>query len=840
MKIPILISKLTDSPYCEDLKDSFLIDEDDAVKQLVLELNNARPSSFLISGYRGVGKTSFVNRVEEKLEKKKIFVSVSLAKYDGYKVLLKKVIRQLYISYEELEIAELEESKELNAKFSLLYERTFNDVTVLKKQQALNENKRINDVKFDIKKILPILFVIIFGTNAVFDLFNSTAFNYFLFLLAILWTSLSTWNLNFTQSKSKVDLEEISRKTLYDDEIAEHHLFEILKELKEHNFSVVIAFDELDKIKAVSTVEEIINDLKSLLLCGLSNFFVIAGQGLYYQLEKSKYTDDPVLSSLFSKTIHIPFLKYSSLKKFCLNLVDDEEIKKDELFNSYFDYLILEAGSIPRKLSNLIRDQLIWEGDKAYIIVDDSQKGQFDFQSKILGIIIKIIDGDLPKITSNVVKLDFFIAQIHLWLYKIKGYKSVKFAIEEVIAVSNYDLKEYPEDYIAQLNSLCELLFDRLIEEKILKKEYDKNFHVNYYSWLEIVEDGGNSNNEPDIPIDSNSPDLLREFIELEQYVRGIYIDLVDGETWDSPKRTLKQMINKLSDMEVVSKNWSNSNKINSIIETRNKVVHGIKIDNDDLNTIQSFRFDIGRLKAELIEDYTFYVTKRHLKEYVVTKENKSGFDFIANSDTDSIVFEVKYLQFGRPDSRNINEIINKFTNHLQVFSNKTHYVLFFYQPNGRKSYDDFYTRFHDVIANKLPELKNRFHLYYTSEYRGDASSGRIETYLNQVISKIKTVNLTIQDMFPGKWQNEYELKDGRTGKENVEIKDGFKYFVNEKHVFNLDLVEIDKEKGAIRFRKVGIGLDNREAFNDLKIINENKYEGTEPDGTKITYTRIN
>ncbi len=839
MKIPIIISKLTDSPYREDLKDSFLIEEDDPVIQLVTELNNAHPSSFLISGYRGVGKTSFVNRVKEKLEKKTIFVNVSLAKYDGYKILLKKVIRQLYISYQELEIKELEDSKDLKEKFSLLYERTFNDISIIKKEQILNETKRSGEIKFDLKKILPVVFVLVFGTNAIFNLLNTAFLNYSLFILALLWSSLSSLNLNLTKSKTEVDSNEISRKTLYDDEIAEYHLFEILRELKEYNFSVLIAFDELDKIKAVSTVEDIINDLKALLLCGLSNFFVIAGQGLYYQLEKSKYTDDPVLSSLFSKTIHIPFLKYSSLKKFCLNLVADENVKKEQLFNSYFDYLILEAGNVPRKLSNLVREKLIWEEDKPFIVVDDTQKVQFDFESKLLGVAIKIMESDLPKITPNAVKLDFFVAQIHLWIFKIKRYKSAKLTIEQIINISNYDIKDYPEDYIAQLKSLCELLFDRLVEENILKKEFEEELDSTFYWWVERDQNEINGNSQENSTVDSNSPDFLSEFIELEQYVRGIYIDLVDGETWDSPKLSIKQMINKLAEMNVISKNWQNSNKLNSIIETRNKVAHGLSVDDKDLNTIQSFRFDIGRLKAELIEDYTFFVTKKYLREYEVKKENRSGFDFVASNEKNEIVFEVKYLQVGRPDNRNINEIINKFTNHLQMSNKSTHYVLFLYQPSGRKSYDEFYMRFHDVIANSLPELKNRFHLFYTSEYRGDATSGRLETYMNQVLRKIANFNLTIQDLFPGKWLNEYELKDGKKGKENVEIKDGFKYYVNEKHVFNLDSVDIDKENGIIKFRKVGIGLDNREAYNDLKVINENKYQGFEPDGTKITYTRI-
>lgn len=113
----------------------------------------------------------------------------------------------------------------------------------------------------------------------------------------------------------------------------------------------------------------------------------------------------------------------------------------------------------------------------------------------------------------------------------------------------------------------------------------------------------------------------------------------------------------------------------------------------------------------------------------------------------------------------------------------------------------------------------------------------QIETVCQEIKDSLKQEN-NIQAMFPGKWLNEYELKDGRKGKEIVEIKNGNQYFAHGRHYFNLEAVSIDKTNGIIKFRKVGVA-DNRKAFNTLLIINENKYEGTEPNGTKITYTRL-
>jgi hypothetical protein len=116
-----------------------------------------------------------------------------------------------------------------------------------------------------------------------------------------------------------------------------------------------------------------------------------------------------------------------------------------------------------------------------------------------------------------------------------------------------------------------------------------------------------------------------------------------------------------------------------------------------------------------------------------------------------------------------------------------------------------------------------------------------IENICKQIHFELQEEN-NIQLMFPGTWRNEYHFRDGRVGVELIQIRNGNEYFINQKgqynHVFNLDSVTIDKEKGEIKFRKVGIDTDNRKAFNDLKIINLERYEGIETNGTQLVYTK--
>lgn len=790
MKIPIDITKLTDSPYSPKLKDSFLFEDSDLVEGFVHELNNARPSTFLVSGYRGVGKTSFVNRIQERLNSNFLKINISLSKYEGYPTLVKKLVRHLYIEYTNLVKKEKMEGSELNEKLGLLYDRTFNDISFKHTELKKGSSNFTNELNFNLKKVFPLIILGLSAFNLNIDILNNTFSKYALFIGSLIWSILSSWNFKLSFSKEKLKAIEKIRKSLYDDEIAEHHLFEVLEELQSNNLKTVIIFDELDKIGDTNKVEEIIKDLKRLLLSGYANFFVVAGQGLYYQLEKSNLVDDPVLSSLFSKTVHIPFLRYSALKRYCIKLVKDDSLIKEENLNLFFDSLILESCRIPRKLSNSIRSKLIFEQDDAFLIFEETSINKLKLDSKCLEITGKIMDSDLPKITKNKAQLDFFISQIHIWLKKVMMYTENRFRVDEIVAEEKYDIKDYPSIYVSQLTPLCELFFDRLVEEKILKVEPQKNFA--YYSWNLEEKDSENISSPTTTTTTTRQFDsnFINEFLDLEKYIKGIYIDLKDDATWDNTTLTIKQMLNELTRMQALNPSRLNENKLNEIIEVRNNVSHGLPIGDKEQKIIANSQFEISRLKAELIQEYTFYVSSKFLTEYAVSRENRFGFDFIAQKNQVNIVFEVKYLQNEQVDSRTIFDILDKFTNYSQISDVRCHYVLFFYQSNGKKAFDSFSTKFFDIVKSKIPELHSRFHLYYASEYRGDASTGRLEAYLGQIIEKIETDFQTKELSDESIYVNEFkDVKDSIRKRAKSEWPDDYEMQLN----------EIERQENAIK-----------------------------------------
>ena len=99
---------------------------------------------------------------------------------------------------------------------------------------------------------------------------------------------------------------------------------------------------------------------------------------------------------------------------------------------------------------------------------------------------------------------------------------------------------------------------------------------------------------------------------------------------------------------------------------------------------------------------------------------------------------------------------------------------------------------------------------------------------------------VSLENLFPGKWRNFYVIADGRTGSEEFELREGNKYIIKGKHMFNLENISINLKTNKIKFKKVGIPPDLRYLNNDIKILEIGKtYEGIEEGTTKISYYRI-
>ncbi|WP_257658747.1 RagB/SusD family nutrient uptake outer membrane protein [Parapedobacter lycopersici] len=772
MDIKINTENLIDSPYSESKKSAFVFEDDEFLEQIIQELKNAHPSVFLVSGYRGVGKTSFVVRVAEHLKADHIFASINVAKYEGYPHLVKRLIRQLYLSFDAY-TKKQNVDQELIDEFALLYDRTFNDVVNNQLIREQEENKLEHTAALNLKKLfLPIAFALITVINLGLDLIPSRLTNTILAITGLIWSTLTTWKLAIKKTATETNTNESSRKSLYDDEIAEHYLLEILKKINENKTKVLIAFDELDKHDNITDVMRIIDDLKPLLLSGRANFFVIAGQQLSYHYEEAAMKENEVISSIFSKTIHIPFLSQATLKSYCLNLLIEEKDKKNELVLDFLDSMILHSRRIPRILVNLIRSNLQWQNNEAYLVLDEIKSSEHSRNAKLLSSLSKVTDQTLSKISITPTQLDFFTAQIHIWARRMIEYRSAHFLLSEVKDINSYKGKA-PARYYLQLDNLGELLTDELLQKELLGISHsDDEEEESHYYWTRFNESPIEyrfSNDETGLWSQASqqgisSGDFITEFAEFEQLTRHISGEI--GINQKQPVMALDTLLSTLKSKGVIGQKPIDSAK--EIIKARNQIVHGERVGNEAIKLVDESIFNLRRLKAEILEDYVFYIGKDTLPDYIIQRDNRGNFDFVAESNNKTIAVDVKYRKKASANTSDVINAFRNFENFKKITPHNTRYVLFYFVA-AESTYSKLQGTVRRLLDKDFSALKDSAEIVYISENPDESFKKIFTEKLQELAAKPEIQAYSVSPGF-----NQFEAKENLTKEFLKYIQDYF------------------------------------------------------------------
>ena len=434
MKVPIYHSKLLDSPY--DGKDMKLFDFTESdTKDLVQDIIQGNPTCYLISGYRGAGKSSFIKKLENEInsqEKNVLFVYLNFAKYEDRSIVLRKLIRNFYLSAEKHDIFKnrKKENLEILTQFKELYERTFYEVS--KNTNEKKEDRFTSTFSFrtNFKDLVLIAITLVVSIAIILGFKPQNWYSWLLVIFPILGASFYESNRFHENSKSS----EIKKSMLYDDEIAEHYFIKILNDFR-NELKPVFVLDELDKIKDDELAESLINELKPVMLSGLSSFIVVVGQNLYYNYYSSQLTDDGILSSLFSKVHHVSLFSASELRLVFNKIIkiNPEELSFDnkQFLDAYVDYLIFQSKRIPRRFIVLIRQNMVWEDNEAFLEFDQTLDELLVY-SKILDRVESIeynsidVEGYAPPIK------DYFSMNLLLKAHNILNTKNHYFTDKQL------------------------------------------------------------------------------------------------------------------------------------------------------------------------------------------------------------------------------------------------------------------------------------------------------------------------------------------------------------------------------------------------------------------------
>lgn len=741
----------------ENINNYIVEDENNKnIECMYQELINRNSTSFLISGYKGAGKTTLIEKLEERFNNKDntqdvIFIYLNLTKYQENNLMLRKLIRGIYLGLSSSEVVWNKLKKndiDLIEQITNLYERTFYEVHTNQSYKRLEEKS----VEFDLKTfnniytkyhglIISIIFTV-FHLGKIININKSLSEIVKLFTL-LFWILIELFNIK--SKRSNISIEEKNIKSLYDDEIAEYHLINVLDKLNRSKIKIVFVFDELDKIENLNETEKLVSNLKLLMHSSLASFIIVSGQKLYYKLIKSDIEDDPVLHGIFNKNIHVRLASKETLEKLFENYIDNLEYLNYQIVKFYRDSLILNSNRNLRKFKNLLLQDSIWENYTAYIIIKEEKKAIYERDSKILEIICLMEKNEINSEYDAGIK-DFLTYQLFIWVKKMKLKDSDGFYRREVFDYS----EDYSEIYPHWLETQLILLFNKFIDnmEKYGLIEMESRASGEYYKWINFVDYINEDTKINNIIQKKLQSEYLLNAYNLKQYCEKIYSGIVDKNI---KNLDITEIVNKLYEIGIIEDKLKE--KIKSIFEFKNEIENKIILNQEKIDFILKHQNDIRLIWSYLVEKFYIYASKTYLNQlnYVYQENGKIvdlyySFDLIAKSnDLPDLFFEIKRLSnFNSAFLTSIFSKVSIFNDYFKKADKQIKLVIYIVIMND--SIDLTKIKFiekeiMEYIKAKHNEIKQNINIYFDSSF----NSNKISKFLSEVIYKqLSDVNLEI------------------------------------------------------------------------------------------------
>lgn len=458
---------LEDSPiYNKDSKKESLYP--DLKLKILNEVTKGKPGCFLITGHKGVGKTSLLEEIarEEALSNDSVIVRIPFVKDTAYEYALRKIIRSLYLSVEANHTKD-----EVERNYSSLFElyiRTFNQLERSRLHHESEEENQNLKFKISLYKYFTIIFTMSFGITGLsskelfslyFNFLDEAYLRYTISIISIVFSIFKSIEVSGEYKRAKKFSKSLEVKDLYDEEIAEYRLLQVLSDIGEKSKTIII-LDELDKFSSVTELQTFLSTIKTLLLSGKAYFFIIAGPEVILNVESSKVKNDHFLSSLFSRHFHVPKIEYNHFVKMFLKFTsktnldfEDEVTLKAILFKSRF---------ITRRFISELRSRVSWSEDSAFIATNVEDENL----SELCDIYLKFSKSNqLIGATKGYYYQDNISSYVLIWLEMIFS-KRGSFKVSSV-----FNFNELNEIYSNDFLRILERLFKDLLSYLVLDLE---------------------------------------------------------------------------------------------------------------------------------------------------------------------------------------------------------------------------------------------------------------------------------------------------------------------------------------------------------------------------------
>ena len=396
LRVQLPVRSIPTSPLTDtDLQDHYIGRSDEDAKKLARQVRHA-DGSILVTGYRGVGKSTFVNRViyhatryqEENPKDGWVIVpvTVNLAKVSGVANILRLTLRSVRNALINPETAEpqsipcfrpetplpLNPDTEI-APLQEAYARAIYKVSLTRANASENRVSVDGSLSLDVSKFVAPLSGLQFpsfglkGSKSRTQTFNRTLSYY-----------------DYDENAAEDDLISLIRNLA-----TERPLYEKGPNVR---IKLVFIFDELDKMDMATGINPMIEGLKNLFLQRYAVFILVTSKMFYYHLQAERAKEDSMLSSYFSAIVPVPLLTFEQARKMVIDWIDWPESApipidiETNLLDQLTRWLVYTSYGNPRDIIRELRTMQDWADTTERPYISDRHIAKSSTRSQSLQI----------------------------------------------------------------------------------------------------------------------------------------------------------------------------------------------------------------------------------------------------------------------------------------------------------------------------------------------------------------------------------------------------------------------------------------------------------------------
>lgn len=451
---------------------SRFVGREEELREFIQRILLSDGGAFLVAGYRGVGKTSFVNRVIQEIQGNLAWlvqhfgpmdvldISLNIARPLTPLELMHHIIRGLYSRLEEKGLLDRLDPADREALL-LAYQRT--SFTISRKAGGSTERSLgIGDLLVTLPSlgIAPKLSGSIKRTRT-----ENLDMNF----------------MTYDDKAAEYDISRLSRRLArgyFPPASRLRRAWQRLrrKEAERVKLKIIFVFDELDKLEnfkqpnGVPVIDDILGTLKNLFTTSGMTFIFVAGKDLHDRWREDVGRGDSVYESIFAYNKYLPAM-WDGTARICTSLVENEYSVYQDDFRTFQTYLEFKGRGIPRRILRAFNQYVHWNGRWPYLHIDYAEMRRIRFYAELQ----KVLEQERVRLMGEIREevRGEWQDQRRLGIYYIIDWillqNSRSFAFQEVVAASQMlSSKILPVD--GSGDNMIRALMDVLLAHQFLEK----------------------------------------------------------------------------------------------------------------------------------------------------------------------------------------------------------------------------------------------------------------------------------------------------------------------------------------------------------------------------------